>query len=125
MITFQLPISPSGTLVTHRLDSLEVVQSTTSEPVQTGMRHDTFDSVKGVQVLVQSDLEQGSGSLSVKTGIAKGTERDQNLLPCATVLRRGLAYREILDITKITGKTNKRQFMAIDLACHYASYMVE
>ena len=71
MIMFQLPMSPSSTLITRRLDSLEVVQSTTSEPIQTGMGHDTLDSVKSVQVLVQSDLEQGSGSLSEKTGIEK------------------------------------------------------
>jgi hypothetical protein len=44
------------------------------------MGHDTLDSVEGVQVLVQSNLEQGSGSLSGNRN-GKGAQRDQNLQP--------------------------------------------
>jgi hypothetical protein len=45
---------------------LEAVQSTTPQPVQTGVGLNTFNSVEGVQVLVQGDLEHGRRSLTAR-----------------------------------------------------------
>jgi len=118
-------MSPSSTLVTHRVNSLEVVQSTTSEPIQTGMGHDTLDSVKSVQVLVQSDLEQGSGSLSEKTGIEKV---QRGIRSCSRVRQ---SYVEVWlterywTLRKSPAERANGQYMAIEHACHYASHMVE